>query len=101
MDNRRLNHPTPEECLDLTINEDQDIPHNELTLVGRLLTTKHINYKAITAVLTNAWNLGKKVAIKSLEQNTISCTFTNTHDMNKILAAGPWSVKGATLNLIN
>lgn len=47
-----------EPCLDLDINDEFENSSSALNLVGRLLTDKNINHKAITVVLTSAWNLG-------------------------------------------
>lgn len=47
-----------------------------------------------------AWNLGKNVDIKHIDKNTITCTFNSTTTKEAILDAGPWAVRGATMNLI-
>lgn len=67
--------------------------------MGRLLSQKTINYKAITVVLHNSWNLGSNICIKALDRNMVSCTFLRSEDMDKIENSGPWAVKGALLNL--
>lgn len=87
-------------CLDLPINDEHTTNLTALSLVGRLLTTKRINFKVVTAVLQTAWNLGQNVAIKNLDNNTVSCTFTKYADRDRILKQGPWAIKGAILNLI-
>lgn len=90
----------PHDILDLPLNDEQTTTLTALTLVGRLLTTKRINFKVITAVLHGAWNLGSNVTIKSLDATTISCTFNKIHDRDKVLNMGPWAIKGALLNIL-
>lgn len=73
-----------EDHLDLAINEAHANDINDLTLVNKLLTTKHINNKAIHAVLSSAWNLGHNVEIKH-DHNLVTCTFLNAKDRDRIL----------------
>lgn len=89
-----------DDILELDINEDRVNALNNLTLVGWLLSNKRINHKAINAVLTNAWNLGQKVEIKSIDHNTITCNFMLASNRDKIMEAEPWAVRGAILNLV-
>lgn len=100
MEHTPPNLSVPEESLDLTINAAQEHTHKEHIIVGRLLSSKRINYKAINVVLTGAWNLGQNVDIHSLDHNTILCSFKYEADKVKILHKGPWAVKGVTLNFI-
>lgn len=66
---------TPPNMLELTINEPSNKSLNDCFLVGKLLTNKVINFRAIQLVLTTAWNLGPNKSIKSLDKNIIACTF--------------------------
>lgn len=86
--------------LDLTINDDQETTLTDFTLVGRLITLKRVNHKAIHAVLQSVWNLGKNVVIKNIDINTITRTFKFETYRDKVLKMGPWAIKGATHNLI-
>lgn len=85
--------------LDLSINDTQvELQHNS-TLVGHLITQKPINTKVMVAVLQSSWNLGKNVTFSVVNKSMVACTFSNKDDMKCIRSTGPWSVKGATLNL--
>lgn len=88
-----------EDTLDLTFNAPHLNDLNNLTLVGKLITQKHIHYRAISSILSQSWNLGPNLVIHQLDQNSITCTFTTLADRNRILEAGPWAIKGALLNL--
>lgn len=85
--------------LDLTFNDNGNEAFNELTMVGKLISHKVINYSAINAILTSSWNLGPNIIIKSLNPNLILCTFRNAEDRDSIVNAGPWTVKEVPLNL--
>lgn len=85
--------------LDLSFNDPQSNEINELTLVGKFITNKTVNFKATLSIITNAWNLGSNVELKAIERNTITYTFRHKEDRDKVLASGPWAVKGALLNL--
>lgn len=87
------------DMLELTINEPSNKSLNDCFLVGKFLTKKVINFRAIQLVLTTAWNLGSNISIKSLDKNIIVCTFNNKENRDKILELEPWAVKEATLNL--
>lgn len=89
------------EVLDLTINDDQDTNLTDFTLVGRLLTLKRVNHKAINPVLQSAWNLGQNVVIKSIDNTTITCTFKFAADRDKVLKWGPGPLKGQHLTSFN
>lgn len=69
--------PTEGDFLDLSINDNTHHALN-LTNVGRFLTTKTVHFKAITTILTAAWNLGNSV---------LFCTFQNLHDRNHTLGS--------------
>lgn len=94
-------HANPESatCLDLSFNVPQSVEINELTLVGKLITTRTINHKAIVSILSAAWNLGSNIKFHQLDRNTISCTFSRKVDRDRILDTGPWAVKGDILVL--
>lgn len=82
------------ELLDLSMNEPQTSKFNELTLIGRIISDKTINFKAIKAILSNAWDLDTKGKVSHLDKNLFSCSFGNITAKNKVLNACPWSIKG-------
>lgn len=85
--------------LDLSFNAPAHEEANNLAFIGHLISKKSINNKAIIVVLHSTWNLGPNVLIKPIDRNLISCTFKRKADMDKIEETGPWSIKGALLNL--
>lgn len=87
------------ECLDLSFNDPNSNELTNLSLVCRVLSIKTVNNKAIIDVLQNTWNLGPNVHIKTLDRNLVAYTFSNAKDRDRIEEAGPWSIKGALLNL--
>lgn len=86
-------------CLDLTFNADSTSSESNLVLVGKLISHKIINPKAITYVLLSTWNLGPNVQVSPTDKNMVTCTFQNAKDRQKIAESGLWSVKGSILNL--
>lgn len=92
------NHPVPLVPLDLTINDDTINVDHALTLVGKLLSAKAINFRAITTILGTSWNLGSNVTFQSLDKLTFTCSFKFQHDKDRILASGSWAIKGTTIN---
>lgn len=88
------------DCLDLIFNEEEDNIATDLTLVGKLISTKIIiNSFAIIVVLHSTWNLGPNVSFKALGQNMVTYIFKNSKDRQRIENVGPWSIKGHLLNL--
>lgn len=85
--------------LNLSFNKPHINALNELTLVGKLITHKTINFKATIAILSVAWELGPNISFQSLDRNTFSCTFKREEDRDRIIRTGPWAVKGAVLVL--
>lgn len=86
-------------CLNLSFNEFRPNELTNLSLIGRLIFQKTVNNKVIIAVLQSTWNLKTNVHIKALDRNLVACTFRRQEDRNKIEDMGPWSIKGALLNL--
>lgn len=73
---------------------------HDLTLIGKILSDRVVNFTAINAILSTSWNLGNNVQIASLDTNIISCTFSYSEDRDRILDKGPWAIKGFVLNLL-
>lgn len=46
-----------------------------------------------------AWNFGPNILIKHFDRNRITYHFTYEEDCNRIMEAGLWAIKCATLNL--
>lgn len=86
-------------CLELSFNEPTFNKLSSHTLIGKLITNKIVNFKAIDNVLQTTWNLGVNVSIKPIDRNMISYTFRKASDRDRIKETGPWSIKGALLNM--
>lgn len=88
-----------DDLLDLSLNEGPQASFNALTLVGRIISDRILNFKAVKSILNASWNLGLNVQIVSLEPNKISCNFNKEADRDRILNASPWAIKGHILVL--
>lgn len=99
MDNKDgKSHPL-EEYLDLEFNKVLENHDTSLMLVGKAISNKSINFKAIQSVLTTTWNLGPNVRISQMDNNVFSSAFKNARDRDKVEQTRPWIVKGATICL--
>lgn len=87
----------PLQCLDLSFNDLIHTAKTDLSLVGKVITRKQLNQKAIIVVLTTSWNL--ELAIKVYDNNIVTCSFNRLEDRDRVLNSGSWSIKGALLNL--
>ncbi|XP_021762243.1 uncharacterized protein LOC110727015 [Chenopodium quinoa] len=96
----------------LTLNSEEtdvvdvgDIDHPEqdsrvsLTLVGKLYTDRGINFDAFKRTMNHAWALKGKVIIRKLESNLFAFQFSNSRDMEKVMAGRPWCFEQALLLL--
>lgn len=85
--------------LDLTLNEPKSSSFNDLTLFGHIVSDKMVNFRAIKAVLLNVWVSRTPLRMSYLDRNKFSCAFNNMRDLDKVVAASPWSIKGHTIVL--
>lgn len=89
-----------EDLLELSINDDTQNVLNEYSIIGSVISDKVLNFRAIKSILTSSWNLGSYVQITALDQNLLACTFQNLADKDRILAEGPWAVKGHVISFV-
>lgn len=87
------------DLLDLRFNDPQTQVFNELTLIGRIILDKVINFKATKSILNNVWDLHKSHQLSHLARNTFACTFETILEKEQVLAASPWSIKGSIVVL--
>lgn len=85
--------------MDLAFNKPSSLESLEFILVGKLITNKNLHLRGIKDVLTSSWNLGSNAHIQPIVRNMVFCTFKHVKDRDQIEETGPWTVKGATLNL--
>lgn len=86
-------------CLNLSFKAPHISSLSQLPFIGKIISQKLINSKAIFSVLTSSWNLSPNITIKSIDQNMVSCHFTHKEDRERILQKGLWSVTGYLLKL--
>lgn len=86
--------------VNLTTTAQDAVDPHELTLVGKVLTSKTINFTAINAIMSSSWKLGPNVQINALDNNVVSCMFTYPADRDRILKLSSWAVKGFVFNLL-
>lgn len=70
---------------------EEDINRYDLCLVGRLLTEKNINVRAMKSKLADVWKPTMGINIKELEQGIFLFQFFRKEDMMWVLKGGPWS----------
>lgn len=79
---------------DLEIVEDST---TDFKLVGKVLSQKKCNFKALKEVLSSAWNLKDKVFISFIEGNNFICSFKDEKDRSRVLRTGPWNFRGGLI----
>ena len=72
------------------VNSNQANDKVELMLVGRLLTSRSINFDAFKRTMTQAWNLYGRVIIRVIDTNLYAFQLFHWRDKEKILEGGPW-----------
>lgn len=76
---------------------EDNINKFELCLVGRFLTVKNVNSKAMKSKLADVWRPAKGINIKDLKSGLFLFQFYHIDDMQWVLNGGPWSFDGAML----
>lgn len=90
-----------EENEELTFEEGVEEEHNrfELCLVGRFLTEKNINVRAMKSKMADLWKPAMGISIKDLKPGIFLFQFYHKEDMNWALDKGPWTFDNALLVL--
>lgn len=71
----------------------------ELCLVGRFLTEKTINLKAMRSKMADVWKPTMGISIKELEQGIYLFQFYHKEDMQWVMKGGPWMFDNVMLAL--
>ncbi|XP_074352492.1 uncharacterized protein LOC141691621 [Apium graveolens] len=71
----------------------------DLCVVGRFLTKKNINVRAMKSKLADVWRPARGINIKELKPGVFLFKFFHEDDMAWVLNGGPWSFDGAMLAL--
>lgn len=91
-----------EENEELVFDEEVEEGVNkfELCLVGRFLTEKNINSRAMKSKLADIWKPARGISIKELKTGFFLFQFYHADDMKWVINGGPWSFDG-TMLIIN
>nr|XP_017257901.1 PREDICTED: uncharacterized protein LOC108227327 [Daucus carota subsp. sativus] len=69
----------------------------DLCLVGRFLTEKTLNTRAMKSKMADIWRPVRGINIKELKTGIFLFQFYHVDDMQWVMAGGPWSFDGAML----
>ncbi|KAK6153100.1 hypothetical protein DH2020_012739 [Rehmannia glutinosa] len=76
-----------------------DITEDALSLVGRVLSQRIINFDSISSMFKRLWNPRHGMSCKPLGDNTVLFQFRNQVDKMKTLADSPWPFDKSLLAL--
>ncbi|WOG95663.1 hypothetical protein DCAR_0414990 [Daucus carota subsp. sativus] len=80
-------------------NVDEESNKYELCAVGRFLTEKTVNVRAMKSKMANVWKPAMGVNIKELETGIFLFQSYHKEDLNWVLNGGPWSFDNVMLIL--
>ncbi|WOH08183.1 hypothetical protein DCAR_0727620 [Daucus carota subsp. sativus] len=88
-----------EENEELVFDEgvEEECNRFELCIVGRFMTEKNINHRAMRTKLADLWKRAMGINIKELKSGIFLFQFYHKDDMNWVLSSGPWTFDGALL----
>lgn len=69
----------------------EDVKRYDLCLVGRFLSEKTINDRAMKSKLADVWKPVMGITIKELESGTYLFQFYHVEDLKWVMNEGPWS----------
>lgn len=69
----------------------------ELCVVGKILTEKNLNVRAMKSKLADLWRPAMGITIKALKPGIFLFQFYHKDDLKWMLSNGPWSFDGAML----
>lgn len=68
-------------------------------LIGKVLTGKNINKKAVMATIRKGWNLDEETEIVEMASDTFVFKFKSMREKARILRGRPWTVQGALMSI--
>lgn len=80
-------------------NVEEEANKYDLCVVGRFLTERNVNVRAMKTKMADIWRPAMGINIKEIEQGVFLFQFYHKEDMNWVLRGGPWSFDGAMLVL--
>ncbi|KAM7485968.1 hypothetical protein LguiA_001977 [Lonicera macranthoides] len=85
----------PHDSVGLDLNDflDEEVPNQgpKWCIVGRFVTKRNINFKAIQEIMLSVWSPVMKMWMKELESNLFLIQFEHEMDHNKVVNGGPWT----------
>lgn len=90
-----------EENTELVFDEEaEDVTNKfETCLVGRFLTEKNLNTRAMKSKIADIWRPARGINIKELKPGVFLFQFYHMDDMEWVLNGGPWNFDGAMIVL--
>lgn len=103
-------HDLDEQMADLNIEEEEneelvfegdveEVNKYDLCLVGRFLSEKSINVKAMKSKLADVWKPAMGINIKEIDSSLFLFQFFHKEDLQWVLNGGPWSFDNIMLVL--
>lgn len=81
-----------EDVIDFGDNADEAVDDKlSLRLVGRIVTSKPLNFDAVRRTLMHIWSLKEGVVIRAMGPNLFLFQFFHWKDRDKVLNGRPWS----------
>lgn len=78
---------------------DESVNKYDLCLVGRLLTEKSVNYRAMKSKIADIWRPTMGLNVKDLDAGLYLFQFYRKEDMQWVEKGGPWSFDNAMIAL--
>lgn len=78
---------------------EEDVNQYELCLVGKLLTEKNVNIRAMKSKIADVWKPAMGINIKELDQGTFLFQFYRNEDLQWVMKGGPWTFDNVMLAL--
>lgn len=78
---------------------EEEVNKYELCLVGRFLTDRSVNVRAMKSKMADIWRPAMGINIKEIEQGIFLFQFYHREDMAWVLKGGPWAFDSAMLVL--
>lgn len=79
---------------------EEEVNRFDLCLVGRLLTEKNVNVRALRSKIADVWKPSRGISIKEMNQGMFLFQFYRMEDVQWVLRGGPWTFDNATLDTI-
>lgn len=76
---------------------DEECNKYDLCVVGRFLTEKSLNVRAMKSKIADVWRPARGISIKELEAGLFLFQFYHKEDLKWVMNGGPWSFDNAML----